>query len=522
MTSPARTNRGAALAVLLLASLAINVDTTIVNIALPSLVRQLDASTRELQWIVDAYALTFAALVLAAGSLSDRYGRKGALLTGLAVFGLATTAGGFVDSPGALIAVRAVMGVGAAIIFPATLSIISNIFTERVERARAIGLWGATTGLGVALGPITGGWLLEHFWWGSVFVAMAPVAALAFVTAAKVLPTSRDPHTPRLDLAGLVLSSIAVGALVFTLIEAPERGWTSAATLAGFAVAAIAAAAFVSRERRTSNPMLDVTLFRNLRFSAASGSIMVAFFALAGFVFLITQYFQFLRGQSPLDTGVRMLPVAISLVLGSIVGVRLSVTIGNKVVVAAGLALVGTSYAWTSFASTATPYLEIAAQMVLIGLGMGFTTAPATEAIMGEVPKEKAGIGSAVNDATRQLGATLGVAVIGSVFSSLYVSRLDARATGVPPEAFDRARDSIGAAVAVAAQLGPAGERFLGVAQGAFFSGFQAGCLVAAGVLLAGALFAARFLPARPSRATEVDVTARGHELVGAAAEQPA
>lgn len=316
---------------LLLASFAINVDTTIVNIALPSLVRQLDASTRELQWIVDAYALTFAALVLAAGSVSDRYGRKGALLTGLAVFGIATTAGGFVDSPGALIAVRAVMGVRAAIIFPATLSIISNIFTERVERARAIGLWGATTGLGVALGPITGGWLLEHFWWGSVFLAMAPVAAAAFVTAAKVLPTSRDPQTPRLDVVGLVLSTVAV--------------------------AAITAAVFVSWERRASNPMLDVTLFRNLRFSAASGSIMVAFFALS------TQYFQFLRGHSPLDTGVRMLPVAISLVFGSIVGVRLSVAIGNKAVVATGLTLVGVSYAWTSFASTATPYLEIAAQL---------------------------------------------------------------------------------------------------------------------------------------------------------------
>jgi MFS family permease len=214
-------SRGLALAVLCMAAFTINLDTTIVNIALPSLVRQLDASTRELQWIVDAYTLTFASLVLAAGSLSDRYGRKGALLTGLAVFGCATAVGGLVDSPGALIAVRAVMGVGAAVIFPATLSIISNLYTERSERARAIGVWGAMTGLGVALGPVSGGWLLEHFWWGSVFVAMAPVAAVTFLGAAFFVPTSRDPATPPVDVVGLVLSTLAIGTLVFTIIEAP-------------------------------------------------------------------------------------------------------------------------------------------------------------------------------------------------------------------------------------------------------------------------------------------------------------
>ena len=287
--SPERVHRGVALAVLCLAAFTINVDTTIVNIALPSLVRQLDASTRELQWVVDAYTLTFAALVLAAGSLGDRYGRKGALLIGLAVFGCATAVGGLVDSPGTLIAVRAVMGVGAAMIFPATLAIISNLYTERGERARAIGLWGAMTGLGVALGPITGGWLLEHFWWGSVFVAMAPVAAVTFLGGVLFVPTSRDPATPPVDVVGLVLSTLAIGTLVFTIIEAPERGWTSPATIVGFAVAAAAAAVFVAWERSRPHPMLDVSLFRNLRFSAASGSIMVIFFALAGFIFLINE-----------------------------------------------------------------------------------------------------------------------------------------------------------------------------------------------------------------------------------------
>jgi EmrB/QacA subfamily drug resistance transporter len=499
LATAAPRHRGAALAVLCLAAFTINLDTTIVNIALPSLVRQLDASTTDLQWVVDAYNLTFAALVLAAGSLSDRYGRKGALLAGLAVFGTATAVGGLVDSAGALIAVRAVMGVGAAMIFPATLSLISNLYTERVERARAIGLWGAMTGLGVALGPITGGWLLEHFWWGSVFVAMAPVAAVAILAAVAFVPTSRDPATPPVDVGGLALSTLAVGTLVFTIIEASERGWTAPATTVGFALAALAAAVFVAWERRRTHPMLDVSLFRNLRFSAASGSVMVIFFALAGFVFLITQYFQFLKGYSPLSTGVRILPVATCIAVGSVVGVRLSVTLGNKSVVATGLALVGISFAWVSTASTATPYIEIVGQMVLAGLGMGLTTAPATEAIMGVVPREKAGIGSAVNDATRELGSTLGVAVIGSVYASLYASGIRDTASPVPAPALEAATESIGAAIAVSTQLGRAGQPLLEASQAAFFDGFRIGCLVAATVLIAGAIFAARFLPSRPA-----------------------
>jgi hypothetical protein len=301
---------------------------------------------------------------------------------------------------------------------------------------------------------------------------------------------------------GLVLSTLAIGTLVFTIIEAPDRGWTGTATIFGFTFAAATAAVFVAWERRRPHPMLDVSLFRNLRFSAASGSIMVIFFALAGFIFLITQYFQFLKGYAPLSTGVRILPVAICIAIGSLVGVRLAVALGNKAVVATGLFLVGVSFAWVSTASTATPYIEIVGQMVLAGLGMGFTTAPATEAIMGVVPKEKAGIGSAVNDATRELGATLGVAIIGSVYASLYVSGLEDAAGSLPAPALDAASDSIGAALAVSNQLGPAGQPLLEASQAAFFDGFQIGCLVAAGVLFAGAAFAARFLPSRPTPVT--------------------
>jgi MFS family permease len=257
---------------LLLATFLINVDTTIVNVALPTLVRELGASATQLQWVVDAYNLFFAAFVLAAGSLSDRVGRKGTLLVGLAVFGTASFAGGLGDTPGELIAARCVMGLGAALVFPATLSLLTNIFTERRERAKAIGLWGAATGAGVALGPIAGGWLLEHFSWSSVFFALAPVAAVAAALVSLSVPTSRDPRARRADPRGLTLSTIAIALLIFTIIEAPTYGWLSGRSVGGFAGAFVALAAFIAWERRAPEPMLDVRLFKYLRFTAASVS----------------------------------------------------------------------------------------------------------------------------------------------------------------------------------------------------------------------------------------------------------
>ena len=500
LLSPKR--RTAVLLTLCLAVFTINLDTTIVNVALPTLVRDLNASTRQLQWIVDAYSLVFAALVLAAGSVSDRVGRKGALLAGLAIFGTGSLVASWCTSPGQLIAVRGVTGLGAAVIFPTTLSIISNVFTGRGERARAIGLWGAMTGLGVAAGPICGGWLLENFWWGSVFVALAPVAAIVAALVAWQVPTSRDPQAPRLDLAGLGLSTAAIGTLVFTIIEAPEVGWAAGRSLTGFGAAAVLFAVFVGWERHVAQPMLDVKLFRNLRFTAASGSVTVAFFALFGFAFIITQYFQFLKAYSPFGTGIRLLPVAASVAIASIVGTRLAVRVGNKAVVSTGLGLIALGFLWVSAASVATPYLELAGQMILLGVGVGLTTAPATEAIMGVVPKEKAGIGSAMNDATREVGGTLGVAVIGSVFASLYAARL-ALPAGLPAQAAQAAKQSVGSAFIAAQQLaqaglGPSAAQLKATATSAFFDGFAAGCLVAAGVAALGAIAAAVLLPAQP------------------------
>ncbi len=500
---------------LLLAAFVINLDTTIVNVALPSLVRQLHASNSQLQWVVDAFNLLFAGSVLAAGSLSDRFGRKGMLLAGLSVFGLASLAGGLMDSPGQLIAARAAMGVGAAMVFPSTLSLLTNVFTERGERARAIGLWGAITGAAIALGPIVGGWLLQASDWRSIFFAMSPVAATAGVLVAGYVPSSRDPHAPRTDRAGFALSTAAIGLLVYTIIEAPNHGWGSTRTLGSFALTAVVAMAFVAWELRTEQPMLDLSLFRNPRFTAASASVSISFFALSGFIFLVTQYAQFIKGWGPLSTGVRLLPVASSVAISSIVGTKLALRLGTKLVVAGGLLLMAGFYLWVTTAASSTSYLTIAAQMVVLGTGMGLTSAPATEAIMGVVPKAQAGVGSAVNDATRLLGGTLGVAVIGSVYASLYASRLaTALPIGLPASVVRPAHASVGAALTAANKLGSAGHPLLAAAlhnaaSTAFFNGFHAADYLAAGVAAAGALMALALLPAHSTVSTDDTAEAR-------------
>ena len=342
------------LAALLLAAFAVNLDTTLVNVALPSLVRELHATTTQLQWVVDAYNLVFAALLLTFGSLSDRLGRKGMLLAGLAVFGTASVAGGFTTSPGQLIAVRAVMGLGAAMTFPATLSLISNVFTGRAERARAIGLWGASARGGDRAGADRRRLAPGALQLGQHLRGHGPVAAAGALLVMASVPTSKDPAAAPVDVPGLVLSTGAMALLVFTIIEAPGYGWGSARSVAGFAVSAVLLAAFIVGERRSAHPMLDVRLFRNLRFSAASGAVTVAFFTLLGFIFLITQYFQFVRGYGPLSTGVHLLPVALAVGVGSVAGTQLAVRAGTKLVVAAGLVAMAAFYGWVAVATTAT------------------------------------------------------------------------------------------------------------------------------------------------------------------------
>ena len=506
-STPPRTRPLFILAVVLVAALAINVETTIVNVALPTLNSALGASTRGLQWIVDAYNLAFAALVLAGGTVGDKLGRRGTLMAGLGLFAASSVGAALCTSTGSLIGMRLAMGVSAALIYPTTLAIITDTFRDPKQRAAAIGVWGAVTGLGVAVGPILGGALLETFWWGSLFLALAPIALVAMMGAVFFVPASATEPGARLDRGGLLASVVMLGALVYTIIEAPEHGWTATRTLLGFGVALGAALVFVWWENRHDDPLIDVSLFTNLRFSAASGAVTVAFFALFGFIFLITQFFQQLQGFGPLETGVRILPVALSIAVGSVLGTRLAVTrVGTKTVVFVGLVMLTVAFAWVATVDVDVPYLQVAAQMVLLGGGLGLTTAPATDSIMGVVRPEQAGAGSAVNDATRQVGGTLGVAVVGSIFSTLYIRHLSESEIlrAAPTSAQAAAREGLAQGLQVAAKSPPSvAGAVRDTVSDAFMSGLHAGCLTAAAVCLLGAFFVLAVLPAHPARVAQ-------------------
>jgi DHA2 family multidrug resistance protein-like MFS transporter len=496
-------NRWRILGVLCLAVFTIVLDGTIVNVALPTFVRELGATTSELQWIVDAYVLVFAGLLMAAGSLGDRFGRKGMLQAGLALFGVCSVFAAAASTPGGLIAWRGAMGVGAALLFPATLAILVNVFTEARERAIAIAVWAAASGIGVALGPVTGGLLLEHFWWGSVFLVNVPVVIGAALAVWRFVPTSRDPSIGRFDALGTVLSIAAIGVTVWAVIEGPVHGWTSASSVASFGAAAVLVAAFIVWERHNSDPMLDVSVFTNMRFTAGSVTITFAFFALFGFIFVVTQYFQFVRGYGALEAGLRTVPFAIFTAGAAPFAARLAGRFGTKRVVTAGLTAMSLGFAWTTTLAVDTPYWVIVCQMALMGGGLGLAQAPATESIMGALPPERAGVGSAVNDTARELGGTLGVAVIGSVFASIYASGLgDALAGGtVSAEAIGIAESSVGAGIGVADRVaesvGPeAGAAVRTAVHESFLDGFHAGSWVSATVVLVGAVLALRYLPA--------------------------
>ncbi|WP_457205073.1 MFS transporter [Nocardioides sp. P5_C9_2] len=427
------------------------------------------------------------------GSLSDRFGRRPALVTGLAAFAASSGLAATVESVEALVALRVLMGVSAALVFPTTLSVIANAFTDRRERATALGIWGAAVGLGVALGPVAGGFLLEHFSWHSVFWALVPVGLVAIVMTLAFVPESRDPSVPPLDLRGLLVSVAALGTLTWTIIEAPAHGWASAATLTGFALAGGLVVAFIVVERAASHPMLDVTLFLDRRFSAACAAVTISFFALFGFIFLITQFFQFVRDYSALQTGVRILPVAISIALASVAGAQLAPRVGTKSVVATGLALLGSSFLWVSTIEVDVSYAAtIVPQMVLMGLGLGLVTTPATESIMQVLPPARAGVGSAVNDATRELGGTLGVAVVGSLFSSLYGARLVSLLDGrLSPDLIADARESVGVADALALEV----PTVAAALDDAFLTGLSTACVVVGALCLVGAVMALLALP---------------------------
>jgi EmrB/QacA subfamily drug resistance transporter len=487
------------LVVLCLSVLMVSVDNTIVNVALPSIGTQLSASTSDLQWVVDGYTLAFAALLLLGGHLGDRFGRLRMLQLGLVLFAATSFLASLADTTGELVAGRAAMGVSAALIYPATLALLLTTFTDVRERATAIGVWSAVSGLSVAIGPVTGGLLLEHFAWGSVFLVNLPLAALALVAGRALLSESREHAPSRFDPVGVLGSVAGIGLLVWTTIEAPGHGWTSTTTLLGYAGAAVALALFVVWEARRADPLLDVRLFADPRFSAASGSIALAFFGLFGFIFLITQYFQAVRGYDTLTAGLATLPFALVIGATSPLAIVAMRALGTKLVVSAGLLTMAAGFAIAAGSTLDSAYWgRIVVAMVLMAGGLGLVMGPATEAITGTLRTEQAGAGSAVNDTVREVGGTLGVAVVGSVMATVYGPAIRDGLATLPASVRDAAGDSVMAGVGVAAQLpGDLAGSTADVVRQAFLDGLSAGSWVCAGVCAVGAVAALALLPAR-------------------------
>ncbi len=481
------------LAVLSLSLLIIITDTTIVNVAIPTLADKLRAGPSALEWIVDAYTLAFATLLLPAGAFGDRYGRHRALAIGMAVFGLASLGASLSTSATELIVWRTVMGAGAALVSPATMALLTTVFTDAAERAKAIGIWSSASGLGVAIGPTAGGWLLGHFAWGSIFLVNVPIVAAALIAGRFVIPASKAPHRPRFDPPGILLAILASAGLTYTLIEAGPAGWTSAGTLGRGAASVVLLAAFIGWELHTDHPMVPLAIFRNPRFSAASGAIMILFFGLSGMTFTLTQVYQFVLGYSPLRAGVCSLPSALAMIIAPQLGTRLAARFGARNVITAGLLLAaaGLGFFATSTGGSGYPHYLITGVVTCFGIGLTMANANAT--IMSTLPPARIGVGAAINNTTRTLGTVLGVALVGSITATSYASRL-ARHTGLPAAA----RQSIGAAAEIGRHVPAADARaFHATVADAYVHGAIGGLAIPAIAALLTAIVTFRCLPRR-------------------------
>ena len=446
-------NRWWALAALCFAELLVMVDNTIVNVALPTMARDLDAGISGLQWIVDAYTLVFAGLLLTGGYLGDRFGHRRMLITGIVGFTAVSVLAAGSQGLGQLIAARGALGMFAALVFPATLAIVTTVFTQPRERAAAVGVWAATSGVAVAVGPVLGGWLLEHFSWTSVFWVNVPLGVIALAAILLVVPGTRPETVSRFDLPGLALSVAGLGLLTYSVIEGPHVGWLTFRTIGGIVAAVAILGVFARRQLSIDHPILDVRLFANRRFATAAGMISVAFFALFGFIFLITQFFQGVKGYGPLEAGLRTLPFAIVMAVLSPVAMALSHRFGPRLVAVFGAFVMSAGFGLVEIASRFSGYWELIIwSMSLMAVGLAFISGPCTQMIMDSLRPEQAGAGSAVNDTTREVGGTLGVAVLGSVLTSAYVAGVGDRLSGLglPREAVDAAQQSVMAGGAVA------------------------------------------------------------------------
>lgn len=497
------------LAILAFALALISLDNTIVNVALPSLQEELGATTAQLQWIVDAYSVLFAGTLLLAGSLGDRFGRKRILMIGLVIFGAGSLAAGAAPNADVLIACRALMGIGGAFIMPSTLSILVQTFTVPGERAQAIGIWAAVAGVGVAIGPIAGGALLEHFAWHAVFLVNPPLVLIALLLTMRFIPESLDESKPLLDLRGAALVSLGLIALVTFIVELPDGGLTSITFVAG-AAAVLLLVLFVWWEKRAPRPLLPMKLFRDRVFTVAVIMVGLVYFALMGALFFLPQFLQLVQGLTPLQSGLGMLPGAGGLLVASLLSPSLAGRFGTRRTVVTGVLVVALGLVSMSWVEPMTVYPYVGLALGLTGIGMGLTLPQATNAVLSRVPKERSGMGAAVNDAVGELGGSFGVAGLGGVLALFYRQRIDAviadgaNGATAPPQALEAIRESLASATVAIQQLPvdisrPARE----VVGEAFVSGMGWALSLGALVTLLGALLAWRFFPARMERVEE-------------------
>ena len=506
------------LGVLCTSLIIIVIGNTSLNVALPKMSEALHLSNSQQQWVVDAYSLIFAGMLFTAGTLGDRFGRKGFMQAGVVLFGAASAYATFVaNSATDVIASRAVMGIGGALVMPATLSILVNSFPSN-ERAKAIGIWAGIAGGGGAVGLVLGGWLVEHFWWGSAFAINVPVTIIALVLGARLVPTSKDRNPSRLDPTGAVLSMAGLGVFVYGLIEAPKWGWGSTQSLAvigsGLAILAI----FVMWELRNSSPMLDMRLFKDRRFGVSSLGMTLVFLTMFGFFFVVSQLFQLVLGYGPFESGLRMLPIMPVMIIFSTRAAGLVQRFGPRTVVTAGMILTATGVFILSFLDASSGYGHVLIGMFVMASGMGLTMTPMTELIMSSVPRDKAGVGSAMNDTTREVGTTLGIAVLGSILSSGYTSNLGPVVAALPAPARQTAEGSLAGALGVAREIGGTqGTAIVDAAKSAWADGLHLSMMIGAGIVLVAAAIAARYLPGKLGSASEdvIDLDGFTAELDG-------
>ncbi|THA32297.1 DHA2 family efflux MFS transporter permease subunit [Streptomyces sp. A1277] len=487
-----------ALGALVASMLVLGFDMTILNVALPTMAGDLGATTGEQQWMADVYVVVFAALMLPAGLLGDRFGRRRMLITGLGVFLAGSLVGALATDVPAVVAARGVMGVGGALVMPLALAVLPSLFGEPKDRIKAVGIVSAASALGMPLGPILGGWLLDHFWWGSIFLVNIPMVGIGIAACVFLLPETRDPAAPRVDTVSTVLTAAGLGALIYAIIEAPGRGWGDPLVLAVLTGGAVLLAALVVRERKAVRPMLDLALLRQRPFLLSTLAATLVMFVLAGLMFILPGYLQAVLGHDAFGTGLRMLPMMGGLIVAAKAGSPVTERFGARATMSAGLVVLAFAALLGSRTTVDSGYGFTALWLSIAGLGFGFAVVPAMDAALGALPADRAGSGSGLLMTVRQTGSALGIALLGSLLAGAYSGRLDT--TGLPPAAADTAGDSVVAAHAVAARLGA--RHLADSADAAYVHGMGLVLLVIAATSLVSALFVGAFLTAAPRERT--------------------